>query len=209
MNFTLGKYQYLKDEFGVHQLNPDPYIYDENYCATYDTEAYRKGNENLQRLRFNFIVNSYGKTPFSICDVGYGNGAFLSYCNGKIPVLYGKDVSGVKLDFADIVYEYPLCDVMTFHDVLEHIPDLSFLRDLKCDVIVISCPCCHFDSIEWFDTWKHRKPNEHLHHWNEVTLTNLMNKYGWLPAAEASYHEDYVRIPLNGQRNILTMAFKR
>jgi hypothetical protein len=208
MNFRSGGYEYVKDEYGIHQLNPEPFVYDANYCATYNTESYRRGNDILQALRLGFVIGSHGSVPGSIADIGFGNGAFLLRCKNIIPKLYGKDVSDVQLDFIERVWHYPECDVVTFWDCLEHINDLSFLYDMPCKTICLSLPYCHFDSIEWFDKWKHHKPNEHLHYFDEKTLTNMMGLYGWKPVSVSS-HEDLVRVPMNGQQNILSMAFKR
>jgi hypothetical protein len=208
MTFISHGYEYRKDDFGIHQINPQPFTYDACYCSTYDTDSYKKGSDTLQALRLGFVVGSHGLVPKSIADIGYGNGAFLMRCKGFIPKLYGKDISGVTLHFVETVWHYPQCDVVTFHDVLEHIPDLDFLFDIPCETIIISCPFCHFLSVEWFDNYRHRKPNEHLHHWNLETLTNLMKKYGWKLVA-SSNHEDIVRIGDGELPNILSAAFKR
>ncbi len=200
--------EYLKDQHGIHQVNPKPFTYDANYCATYDTKQYREGNELLQALRLGFVIGAHGGVPESLADIGYGNGAFLYRCKDVIPKLYGKDVSGVVLKFIETVWNYPKCDVVTFWDCIEHIQDWNFLYDMPCETICISLPFCHFDSVEWFDTWKHRKPNEHVHHFNDKTLTEKMARYGWHPVA-SSKHEDIVRIGVDDKQNILTMAFKR
>lgn len=216
MKFRSGEHSYKVDETGIHQINPQPFVYDANYCATYDTEAYRTGNENLQNLRLAFIIGAFGAIPESLCDVGFGNGAFLKKAKSMIPKLYGKDVSGVEIEGVEMVDNYPVCDVITFHDVLEHIHDLSFLSFLMCDMVVVSCPCCHAyfktefieEEIEWFTSWKHKKPNEHVHHLNLLTLEALMKKHHFKKVA-VSFHEDLVRTPVDGRANILTMAFKR
>lgn len=208
MTFRSHGYTYLQDEFGIHQLNPEPFTYDANYCATYNTEAYRRGNDILQALRLGFVIGSHGLVPKSIADIGYGNGAFLMRCKGVIPKLYGKDVSGVTLNFIETVWHYPQCDVVTFWDCIEHIENWDFLFDIPCDTICVSLPWCHFLSVEWFDNWKHRKPNEHIHHFDNITLPKMMAKYGWFPVS-VSNHEDIVRVGEDSLPNILSMAFKR
>jgi len=208
MNFTSHGYNYLKDEYGVHQLNADSFTYDENYCATYNTESYRRGNEILQALRLGFVIGCHGSIPSSLADIGFGNGAFLMRCKDVIPKLYGKDVSGIQLDFVENVWHYPKCDVVTFWDCLEHIQDLSFLYDIPCETICISLPWCHFDSIEWFDKFHHHKPNEHLHYFNKEQLIATMNKYGWKCISYGN-QEDIVRIGKEQRENILTCGFKR
>lgn len=206
-NFRVDNYDYLQDENGIHQLNPQPFVYDEKYCATYNTDAYVRGNEILQALRLGFVIGSHGSIPKSLVDIGYGNGAFLKRCRGVIDKLYGKDISGIVIDFVENVWHYPKCDVATFHDCIEHIQDLSFLYDIPVSTIIISLPYCHFNSIEWFEKWKHRKPNEHVHHFDKYTLASLMSNYKWRAVA-ISHHEDIVRIGVDNP-NTLTMAFKR
>lgn len=207
MTFKSHGYLYTVDNFGIHQATIEPFVYDANYCATYDTDSYKRGSETLQALRLGFVIGSHGSVPKCIADIGYGNGAFLMRCKDFIPKLYGKDISGVTLQFVETVWHYPKCDVVTFWDCIEHIEDWSFLYDIPCETICISLPWCHFDSIEWFDNWKHRKPNEHLHHFDPVTLSAKMGLYGWKPVAQSN-HEDLIR---QGDKrgNILSMAFKR
>lgn len=208
-NFVSKGHHYHVDEYGVHQTNPQPFTYDTAYAATYDKPEYKLGSETLNALRLGFIIGTYGKVPQSICDVGYGNGDFLRMCKGVIPKLMGKDVSGVTLDWIEQVWSYAPCDVVTFHDVLEHIQDLSFLNDIPCKMIVVSCPYCHLHErgLEWFDKFKHHKPDEHVHYWNKKTLSRVMFKYGWDEVA-TSTHEDKVRVGADSP-NILSMAFKR
>jgi hypothetical protein len=89
------------------------------------------------------------------------------------------------------------------------VPDLSIIDDLKCEMIAISLPCCNLKDIQEFDEWFHRKPDEHLHHFNATSLEATMKHYGWNAIAE-SYHEDIIRkrtVP--GGKNILSMAFIR
>lgn len=206
-NFVSHGHHYTIDQFGIHQVNPESFVYDAAYAATYDKPEYKRGSDTLNALRLGFVIGSHGSVPLSICDVGYGNGDFLRMCLGTIKHLMGKDVSGVTLDWIEQVWSYKPVDVVTFHDVLEHIHNLDFLHDIPCKTIIVSCPYCHFKSPEWFDNWKHRKPNEHVHHWNPATLAATMWKYGWEPVA-ISHHEDIVRVGADAP-NIMSVAFKR
>jgi hypothetical protein len=207
-SFFIQGYEYRQDKYGIHQVNPKPFTYDATYCATYDTWSYKEKSDKLQALRLGFLLGVHGRVPKTLADIGYGNGAFLYACKGFIPKLYGKDISGVTLDFIEQIWNYVPCEVVTFHDCLEHIEDLSFLYDIPCETIIISLPWCHFPSMEWFEKWKHRKPNEHVHHFDPKTLEAMMLKYGWKVVAQ-SHHEDIVRVGMDSRENILTMGFKR
>lgn len=207
-------------EGAIRQLNPQPFNYDASYCATYDTEAYRRGNETLQALRLGFINGAFGGGLESIADIGYGNGAFLKFAKKQVPWVTGYDVTGVQVDGIithQIQDHYKMCeqmmhhDVVTFFDCLEHIPDLGFLPALKCSMVVISLPNCHAraQGWEWFDNkYKHRKPNEHVWHFDPLSLTHTVKKYGYA-LKSISVFEDIVRKSEHGFNNILTAAFTK
>ena len=211
MKFTSHGRRYEIDQFGVvNQIDAKPYVYDDKYCATYDTEEYRRQSDLLQALRFGFIQAAHGKRIQSVLDCGYGNGAFMQFAKQHVPFVYGVDVTGINIENCYIMPEFVKADVYTFWDAFEHIPDLSFIRDVHCETVVISLPYCHMltQGKDWFDNYKHRKPDEHLHHFNEFSLGNLMLNYGWKRVA-VSGHEDIVRVSGHGLQNILTMAFKQ
>lgn len=212
MNFaTSDGIEYCIDEFGViHQLNPQPFKYDASYVSTYDTEAYRRDNDRLQSMRYAFTVACHGHTPGKILDYGCGNLAFVNFAR-QASWAVGYDITGME----GTINQLQPASVYTFWDALEHVPDLDeVLRGIDCETVCISLPWCHYDrgGIEWFDTWKHRKPNEHLHHFNPDSLTQLMGAYGFKKVA-VSWHEDIVRKgqQMNGFErlmNILTMGFR-
>lgn len=212
MKFTSHNRQYETDRFGVIvQTDHRPYVYDANYSATYDTEAYRRESEKLQALRLGFVLAAHGKRVKTLLDAGYGNGAFMLFAKQHIPYVYGSDVTGVMVDGCYILPEFVKADVLTMWDVLEHFPDLSFVKDLPYETICLSLPYCHVmtEGVQWFDTcYKHRKPDEHIRHFNEFSLSAMMDSYGWETIA-VSGHEDIVRRSEHGLQNILSMAFKK
>lgn len=211
MIFTAGDQTYEKDKHGVvHQLRAKPYRYDAAYSATYDTPAYTAKNELLQAMRLTFATAVHGRPITHLCDVGYGNGAFLKFAQNSIPLLCGCDVTDVplpngilKIDGKDMQSYY---GVLTFWDCLEHIPDLSFLSSLCADAIIISLP--HYPGEQMFADWCHRKPDEHLHHFDAVSIHGFMHDMGWKCIA-VSDHEDIVRKRPDTSWNILSAGFKR
>lgn len=211
MKFESHGRKYAVDRYGViHQIDAKPFVYDENYCATYDTPEYRQQSDILQALRLAFCLGAHGTMINSILDCGYGNGAFMRFVKHHVPFVYGLDVTGIQVDNCYIMPEFVKADVVTFWDALEHVPDLSFVRHLHAETVVISLPYCHFLTLglAWFDTWHHRKPDEHLHHFNEFSLANFMQHNGW-QAVAVSHHEDIVRVRGVQAPNILSMAFRR
>lgn len=212
MKFESHGRKYDLDRFGVIvQTDHRPFTYDPHYSATYDKPEYVRGSELLQAMRYGFACCAHGKAINSILDVGYGNGAYINFAKQHVPYVYGHDITGVPLDGAYRMPEIIKADVVTFWDVLEHFPNLDFVKDIPAETICISLPYCHFltEGKEWFDNYyPHRKPDEHIRHFNEWSLASLMESYGWAHIA-SSGHEDIVRKSKHGLQNILTMAFKR
>ncbi len=218
---SLDGNRYDVDDTGaVHHVNPQRFVYDETYVSIYDTPAYQRGNDILQALRFGFCCGAHGEPIQSILDYGYGNGAFLRSLDSSRFERYGVDITGTKLEGVDTMVSLeemkgmPV-DVMTFWDSIEHVQDWDFVRFLCAQTLVISLPFCHYDVTglgqAWFDTkYPHRKPNEHLHHHNDVSLALTMHRLGWRRVG-LSNHEDMVRKSRyeNHLPNILSMAFKR
>lgn len=213
MKFTVKGRQYESDIYGVHQLDPKPYTYDKDYAGIYDSPEYVRGSEILQAMRYGFICSAHGMPINSIMEVGYGNGAFIKFVKKMNPglIINAFDVTGVHIDGIFIQDRIVNADVITFWDVIEHIPDLSFIKDLPHETMCISLPYCHFltEGKDWFENdYAHRKPDEHLHHFNELSLSFLMDSLGW-KAVSIANHEDGIRKSKHGLWNILSMAFKR
>lgn len=212
MKFSSHGRQYEIDKFGVVvQTDHRPFVYDAKYSAIYHQAHYKKQSELLQAMRLGFVMGCHGKPIKSIEDIGYGDGSFINFVKQYIPYVYGYDITGVPLDGAYVMPEIIKADVICMHDVLEHFPDLSFVADLPCETICLSLPYCHLhtEGKSWFDIqYPHRKPDEHIRHVNEFSLSNLMAHYGWKMIAISS-HEDIVRKSKHGLQNILSAGFKR
>lgn len=204
---------YTEDNFGVvHQcLITEPVIYNKEYIDS----RYHKYPEkcvNMSFLRLGYIVGSIGHIPNSILDVGYGSGDFLNVCKTIIPNCFGNDITDVKLpqniSFVDNILEKRV-EVITFFDVLEHFENIDFVKKLMCDFLCISVPWCRFpNDDEWFKNWKHRRPNEHLHHFNEISLVKFLRDRGYEPINLTNL-EDSIRKDSNLSPNILTGIFKK
>lgn len=205
--------RYSIDEHGIiNQLDARPFTYDEKYVSTYDTPEYKSNALQLQAMRYGFVCAAHGAPISSLLDYGCGNGEFLKYAARGINKVSGLDVSGIKhiADGIPVLNFTIPANVYTFWDVVEHIPNLNLLARLNCDTVCFSVPNCIPKSVEDFDSWYHRKPDEHLHHFNHNSLMSIMYRYGWLCVA-VSYHEDIIRKreTQRGIPNILSMAFGR
>lgn len=212
MKFETHGRKYEIDRFGVIvQTDHRPFTYDPDYSAIYDKPEYTRQSELLQAMRYGFVCAAHGKPVNTLLDAGYGNGAFINFAKQHVKHVYGYDVTGVPLDGAYQMPEIVKADVITMWDVLEHFPSVDFVRDLPCETLCVSLPYCHFitHGKDWFENdYSHRKPDEHIRHFNEFSLATMMDSLGWKEVANSG-HEDIVRKSAHGLPNILSMAFKR
>jgi hypothetical protein len=203
---------YKKLENGVikqikkHSLINYNYDYVNNSYNTYGESGLR-----MAHLRVGYLIGSLGFAPNSVLDIGYGNGDFLKICSSIIKNCYGHDISGYPLPdhvtFVENPYENEY-DIVTFFDVLEHFDDIYDIKNLKTNYILISLPYCHYYSDEWFEAWKHRRPNEHLWHFDKNSLISFMNEIGY-NCINICNIEDTIRKDKLNSPNILTGIFKK
>lgn len=202
---------YAKNIDGViYQVDRKPFVYDIDYNLNY-YERFKNFARFTSYLRLGYLIGNIKHIPHSILDVGYGVGTFLEVCESQIKLRYGNDVSGCDLPrgckfVEDITKNY--YEVITFFDSLEHMSDIEFVKDLKCDYVCISVPWCHYFSDDWFDKWKHRKPNEHLWHFDDKTLEAFMGRMGYSKISISNV-EDVVRNNNQNYSNILTGIFRK
>jgi hypothetical protein len=201
---------YSKNSDGViYQVEKKPFDYTGGYNNYY--KQIQDSTRYTSYLRLGYIIGSIGYVPQSILDVGYGTGAFLQACETEVKERYGHDISGWEVPsgckFVDNILENHY-DVITFFDSLEHMNDIEFVKDLNCNYICISVPDCHYFNDEWFTDWKHRKPDEHLWHFNKESLKSFMHRMGYSTVNTCNV-EDITRINNLEYTNILTGIFKK
>lgn len=201
---------YNKNEDGViYQVNKSPFVYNEDYVKErYD--SYGEVTNYMSHLRLGYILGSIKEPINSILDVGYGNGSFLKACKKIIPNCYGYDVTNYQvpegINFLEDWIEAEV-DVTTFFDVLEHLEDPYIIKNLKSKYIIVSLPWCHYENDEWFENWKHRRPNEHLWHFNADSLEKFASSNGF-EVIHYTDLEDTIRGRVNNKSNILTACLK-
>ena len=185
--------------------------YDYNYSSDYNKHGER-GNY-LSYLRFGVLLGVLERLPTSIVDVGYGNGSFLKVCKENIDDVYGCDISEYpvpegckKIALSDISN----VDVTCFFDSLEHFDDISIVKNIDTKYVFISVPWCHNFSSEWFLKWYHRKPDEHLWHFNKEGLIKFFDGAGF-DCIHTSNFEDCIRKNPGAANypNILSCVFKK
>ena len=184
-----------------------------NYDKTYSQDSYDKYDttEKMSQLRL-ALANRLFKFS-SVLDFGYGNGSFLKACHKQGIVSFGYDVSDYPLPSGIIrtPTENIEADLVTFFDSIEHLQErnlATFLTKLQTKQILITVPWMHEISDDWFYRWKHRRENEHFHHFTAGGLCSLMESAGFTPI----YHgapEDEIRRSDTPLPNILTMGGMR
>lgn len=195
----------------IKQLNVENIEYNFEYSNKYNN--YGEKANYISYLRLGVLLGNLDKTPNSILDVGYGNCSFLNAAKTIIPNCYGYDISDYPVDSnitrVDTMFGKHY-DVISFFDSLEHFTEIDFIQKLDCDYITISLPWCHYFTDDWFMNWYHRRPNEHLWHFNDTSLVNFFAENNFKNIYLGDY-EDAIR--KNGDTgkypNILSAIFKR
>lgn len=207
---------YHLDEFGVlHQTEWSPKVYDQEYLSYYDGLHDRTIKLGYQRL--GWVVGRWGRLPDSVLEIGYGKGTFLEAAMlAGVPSCAGFDVARYPLPArcAFVEWDEALArpwDLVALFDVLEHIPDLSFLARLRARTIALAVPYCRWQERgdDWFRDWRMRLPDEHLHHFDPDSLRALMAHHGYR-TAELNTFEDGLRLRAGETGpNILCGFFER
>lgn len=210
---------YRVDEFGViHQVEFTPITYDKKYISYYEDLSDRTIKLGYQRM--GWILGLLGRLPGSVLEIGYGTGTFIE----------AAQITGVKDCAGYDIAKYPLPDRVRFveweqvleadwdlvamFDVLEHIPDLSFLGRLKTKHLALAVPYCRYrelgDAVDnWFRNWRMRLPDEHLHHFDRESLVALLGHHGF-DCITLNTFEDGIRLrPGETGPNILCGFFRK
>jgi SAM-dependent methyltransferase len=211
MNFKIN---YKIDKYGViTQKNPSAFDYDQNYL-----NSYRKIKEKcilLSNIRLEYLKQRTEEV-FSLLDFGSGTGEFLEEANKQIENVYSYDLIQKDFDFATTLtideVNSKRFDVVCFFDSLEHTTSpRDVIKTIDTKYIFISVPWCYYETKgeKWFMDWKHRKPDEHLHHFNEKSLSEFMKSCGY-ETIDVSNIEDVIRIRYDKELpNILSGIFKK
>jgi hypothetical protein len=180
------------------------------YSREYSELTYDKYQTTQQMSKLRFEIAKKFFRFNSILDFGYGNGSFLNICNENGIECYGYDISDYPLKpgiVRAITYGIEV-DLITFFDSIEHLQERNledFLAGLYTNQILISVPWYHHIGDDWFFRWKHRRENEHFHHFSPSGLATIMERAGFTPIWHGN-PEDEIRRPTSDLPNILTMA---
>lgn len=210
---------YRVDEFGViHQIDFAPITYDETYISYYQAKSDRTIKLGYQRL--GWILGILERIPRSVLEIGYGTGTFIEAAQiAGVPRCAGCDIAHYPLPDHVEFLDWPEAlrqnwDLVAMFDVLEHIPDLSFLTHLKANFLAVAVPYCRWRELgdegdQWFRNWRMLLPNEHLHHFDPDSLVSLLASHGYEMVTINSF-EDGIRLrPGESGPNIVSGFFKK
>lgn len=190
---------------------------------TYDTEYVSSRYDTypttgaMSELRWSLIlskIDPMAQNIDSVLDFGCGNGDFLKRCwvqigNNKLYAIEASDYPLGKL--INRVEEPVPCDLFTCFDSLEHLEDpRALLAKVQSPYVCISLPWCHERTLgmEWFMGWKHRRPGEHLWHFDHISLPALLSEFGY-KLIYCGNPEDEIRKGDGKLPNILTCLFQK
>lgn len=144
--------------------------YDTNYFYNM-LRMYAPSAKQICEARWKFVAEAEAQT---VLDYGSGCGFFKAFAPEGVLVdtldLMPVPQTGIKR------FKY---DLITFWDVLEHIPNLMEMRTIfdMTGWIAVTVPIKPAD-LAWKD-YKHFKPGEHIHHFQEDYLCAVMDLFGF------------------------------
>jgi hypothetical protein len=150
------------------------------------------------------LLHALAPAAYTILDYGCGLGHFVSAARQIGFDAWGFDIGGVEP-------EANCWDAVTFFDSLEHLTDpADTIKTLSPRIVFISLPECHKPGDpEWFLSWKHRKPGEHLWHWNRWGLDNFMELLNYQPVMHCWFEDEFRPRYDPALPNILTACYRR
>lgn len=184
------------------QYNIKPFNYDYKYVDGY------KKTPALEMSYVRLTVLHKHVKQGRILDVGYGDGEFIRQAISRGYEAYGYDVNNV-VNVPKVTNITGNWDAVTFFDSLEHIYDIQgFIEKIYSRYIIITIPnFCHSILDGEISSWKHYKPNEHLHYFSKKALILFMQNNGY-NVIDAHEYEDLIRRANSKHPNTMTFVFR-
>ncbi len=148
--------------------------YDNDYFYNM-LKMYSSSAKQICAARWEFVFEALANVEKpKVLDYGSGCGFFKAFAPAPIEV---DTYDLMKVPQTGITRRR--YDLITFWDVLEHIPNLLDMRNIfdMTDWIGLTVPIKPAD-VAWKD-YKHFKPGEHIHHFQEDYLCAVMEVFGF------------------------------
>ena len=182
-------------------------VYDKNYLQKYiEIDA----NVCLlveKRLR---VLETFVENRGRLLDYGAGTFRFVEAAFSAGWHALGYEIINIDHRLrCTVAIETMTWDVVTFFDSLEHLSDpVLVISSLTPRVVMVSVPWCHKPYDEcWFMSWRHRKPGEHLWHWNRNSLTKMFRSLGYSEFMVSNFEDAYRPNHEQTEPNILTAIY--
>lgn len=177
-------------------------IYNKDYLNKYVTISQTELGAKIYEQRWDLIRN-HCLDAQTLIDYGCASGAFIQ-SEGSFLDTQGYDVNPYSP-----YHQHPepkSYDILTLWDVIEHLhePEAPILKYAP-EYIFISTPNLHENVV--FDEWKHNRPGEHLHYFDEISLVKFLDTHGY-KVLETNFGEGQLRDP-EKPKDIITMVAKK
>lgn len=201
-----------EDGIGFLPFGDNPVPYDQDYFKRYQALADTERGRLITQMRVDMVCRWTGRRegPFAktapILDIGIGSGAFVSAMRSKGWDCYGKDVNPYAIEWLlergwNWMSQGTAC-VLTFWDVMEHIPSPEvLLNHHQASLVFITMPI-YEDEGHVFRS-KHFKPGEHCWYFTRAGLLRYMKMWGYT-CIERNANET----TMGGREDIESFAFK-
>lgn len=198
-----------QDGIGFLPFNDNPVPYDEAYFLKYQGLARTGQGKYITQLRANLVEAHAGfcKPEMVVLDVGIGCGCFIQAMRLNGWDCKGTDINPVAIKWLEhknlLWKEGDKATILTFWDVLEHIPDPSSIFDHhKAQFVFVSMPI--FRDKEHVLRSKHFKPGEHCWYFTHMGLESFMARQGYQLTRSNKMETDR-----GGREDIGSFVFRR
>ncbi len=191
-------------------LSPDNTLYLNDYLLKYQHYKETSIGKDLLKFRIDFVIdNVFEIDRMSILDFGCATGAFVNGCKQYFDESEGFDINPYSKEFNRVENLFNDFDVCTFWDSLEHIKNpKKILKGLSPKYVFICTPSTDDINLKDILTWRHYRPHEHIHLFNEESLRCLLLECGYEVKA-ISYAESEIRRGGKDKNLITVCAEKR
>lgn len=126
----------------------------------------------ISRIRWDFVSDV---KPKVVLDYGSGPGWFRAFAPENILQVDTYDIA----PWPQTGINYKYYDLVTFWDVLEHIPDLDVIRSFLVHAKAVAVAIPVLPEGKNLETWKHYKKGEHVRLFTKVSLQEFFKKFGF------------------------------
>ena len=175
-------------------LKPDSTIYLQDYMSKYKHYENTDIGKNILKVRMDMVLGNVDKKDRKkILDFGCATGVFIDECRQYFDKCIGFDINPYSKRFNYIENLFDDFSVCTFWDSLEHIKNpKKVLVGLDPKYVFICTPSTDDIELENILSWRHYRPREHIHLFNEHSLTKFLDECGY-KIKDVNYEESSVR----------------